>query len=577
MSMNLITSEDLPEEVDVLVVGSGAAGLTAAITAAHLGAVVLVVEKADKIGGVTAWSGGAAWLPGNRYMPTADALNDRELARGYLQAILGERYDETLVDAFLHHAPELVTFLETNTTAVSFQAFGSPDYYQHVAGAQTSGRSIIPQPFDAETLGPALKQLRTPFHEYLILGGMQVEPSEALHLQRAYKSKRSLSIAVRLLFRHIHDLVIYGRNTRLIRGNALVARLLKSALDLNIRLVVGSPARRLLMEGSRVAGAFVERAGFERCIRARRGVILATGGFASSDEMRAQWFPYSADHISLFPWTHTADGIRMAMVLGGSLGQENANNGHWTPVSIMSVRGGRRRAYPHFAFDRCKPGSVIVDRSGSRFVNEAASYHEVVSAMHHHHAVPAFLVANREFLRKYGMGLARPFPFPYRHLIDDGYLIEAQSLRALASSLRISAEGLEATASRLSAFAATGVDSDFGRGGDIYNRSLGDPEHHPNPCLGALGEGPYYAVRLFPGNAGTALGLRTNASAQVLGAGGFPITGLYACGLDMNSVMRGHYPGAGCMLGPAMTFGYIAGRHITGPDGAPDSKVPGLA
>jgi hypothetical protein len=545
--------------------------MTAAISARILGSRVLLIEKADKIGGTTAWSGGAAWLPGNPHMQAAGAADSPAAAATYIRSIVGDRFDPIMVDAFLKNAPRMVSFLETRTSAVRFQSYAGPDYHPELAGAASKARSVMPVEFDARCLGPLLQRMRTPMRELTVFGGMQVDPAEALHLQYSWKRWASFKIAAPLLLRYMSDRVRFGRSSRLIRGQALTARLLQSANDLGVELRTGVRATRLIQEHGRVVGAATTSAHGEDRILAARGVILASGGFSANADMIAQYFPDAAQHIMMMPDTNRGEGLSMAQAAGATLGPDNADNGIWMPASSHRRRDGTVARYPHFAFDRCKPGSMIVDRLGRRFVNEAASYHVVVRAMHAHGALPAWLIADHSFLRRYGMGIARPFPYPYRHFVKTGYLMRGSTLAALARKIGIDPAALEASVARLNLFAAIGEDGDFGKGGDMFTRLLGDAGHKPNPCLGPIQTGPFYALALYPSDCGTTLGLRTDANAQVLGASGEPIAGLYACGLDMNSVLRGHYPGAGSMLGPAMTFGYVAAHHIVGTPAAQES------
>jgi succinate dehydrogenase/fumarate reductase flavoprotein subunit len=545
-----------------VVVGSGAAGLVAAITAAVSGCKVIVLEKTEFFGGTTAWSGGAAWVPNNHLMWGAGVADSYDDAYTYMKSIVGKHFDEEMAQAFLSNAPKMLEFLEQHTTALRFASYPGPDYHQDAPGAMKAARSVLPKPFDGKLLGPYLPVLRRPLKELVVFGGMQVDVMDLFHLQHCHRSLASFRHCVKLVGRYFLDRLRYSQGTRLIRGNALAGRLLRAALDLDITLWSKVVAKELVVEEDRVTGIVVSRGGEDVQVVASRGVILATGGFAANEAMRKQLIPFPDSHWSMLPVGNVGDGINLATSIGASHGRENASNGFWTPVSILKQKTGGVVKYPHLAFDRCKPGSVIVNRQGKRFVNEAASYQQVVNSMHTDSAVPAYLIADHAFLRKHGMGLARPWPYPYRKFVKTGYLVEAPTLDALAEELEISPDGLRLTVAQMNEYAKTGVDKDFARGADIYTRSLGDAENKPNPCLGTLEEAPFYAVRLYPGDVGTAYGLLVNPNAQVLNAEGKVIAGLYACGLDMNSVMRGTYPSAGSMHGPNMTFGYLAGRHV---------------
>lgn len=549
---------------DVIVVGSGAAGLTAAVTAAASGRRVVVVEKSAHVGGTTAWSGGVAWLPGNPHMRDVGATDTREDALTYIQHVTGNLVDPVMVEAFLTSGPRMVAFLEAHTTSVRFQSFPSPDYHPDLDGAAIKARSVLAVPFDGRLLGSLLARLRRPMRELTVFGGMQADPAEALHLQYSWKRWKSFKVAARLLSRYALDLVRHGRSTRLIRGQALAGRLYKSAHDLGVDLRTDATAERLLTEAGRVCGIAVRTKAGESEIHAKYGVVLASGGFSANAALVARHIPNAAHHIVMLPETNSGDGMAMALSAGAALGGENADNGIWMPSSSNRRRDGSVARYPHFAFDRCKPGAIMVDGRGERFVNEAASYHIVVRAMQARGAVPAWLIGDHRFLRRYGMGLARPFPYPYRRFVRDGYLVQGKTLAELAGKIGVSSAALQSTVARFNGFASSGKDEDFGKGADIYTRMLGDAEHSPNPCLGPIQTAPFYALALYPSDCGTVLGLRTDENARVLRDSGEPIAGLYACGLDMNSVLRGNYPGAGTMIGPAMTFGYVAGRHLAG-------------
>ncbi|MDQ2734545.1 MAG: FAD-binding protein, partial [Pseudomonadota bacterium] len=354
--------------------------------------------------------------------------------------------------------------------------------------------------------------------------------------------------------------------TRLIRGNALAARLYRSVVDLGVTVLRNSTVLELLRTEQGVTGVVYARSGAHVALQATRGVILATGGVSASMRFREMLMPHAASHVSMLPDGNSGDGVSLALAHGAVLGPEKLKNGCLTPVSVMKSANGDVVKYPHLAFDRCKPGSIMVDAAGHRFTNEAACYHDVVTAMHARGAVPAWLIGDRPFQRRYGMGLARPFPYPVRPLVRDGYLVEAASLEELARKIEVSPGVLAQTVARFNELARTGVDADFGRGGNAYDRSLGDVEHGPNPSLGEIRHGPFYALKLYPGDVGTFRGLRVNTNAQVTDAEGKVFSGLYACGLDMDSVFAGFYPGAGAMHGPNITFAYVAARHLARED-----------
>jgi succinate dehydrogenase/fumarate reductase flavoprotein subunit len=557
------------ETHDVVVVGSGAGGMAAALTAAHHGLDVLVIEKTETIGGSTAVSGGAVWIPLNPHSAEVGVDDSRESALAYLQAILGNRLRRDMIDAFLDAGPRMVSFMEAHTALQFVPRAVSPDYQSDLEGAATGGRTIDPAPFDGRELGKDFALLRAPLQEFLVFGGMMVGRKDIDTLLGVTTSWENFRDGARLLLRYGTDRLRYPRGTRLLMGNAMAARLLKSALDRNIALRMQTAAVKLIRDAAGIAGLEVERDGARRRIGARRGVVLATGGFPGNAKLRAEMLPHADQHYSMAPAGNAGDGLRMALEAGASIAADNIGNAFWTPVSVMRTADGREIRFPHLILDRQKPGVIAVNQRGRRFVNEATSYHEFVEAMHRAHetepSIPAFLVCDANFLRKYGLGLVRPAARSLQRFLDSGYLVSAGSVGELARKLDLDAAALAASIAQMNDAAVSGHDPAFGKGSTAYNRYLGDATHQPNPCLGPIDKPPFYAVRVFPGDIGTAAGLKTDAKARVLDGDGQPIAGLFAVGNDMNSIMAGAYPGAGITLGPALTFGYIAGLELAGP------------
>lgn len=571
-------SDELDSLWDVVVVGSGGAGLTAATTAAHAGLRVLVVEKAAWVGGATAWSGGNVWVPGNGLCketsshPSPSPGSDRQDARRYLLALAQEFANPELLDAFLEAAPRMVAFLQEHT-AVQFECqprFG--DHHPHIGGACGSGRCITPVPFDGRLLGKRLNDLREPLPQVNAPFGMMIGFDDIEPLQCVTRSARAFVHVIGMVARLLRDRWRYGRGTRLTMGNALAARLLRSALDNNVTIWNNTPALRLLQTERRVRGVVVEREGREITVGARRGVFLASGGFSASDALRRQFMPRPQQHLSMMPDTHTGDGLQMAQRVGAALETRHYRNGDWTVISAMENANGSLTKCLHTVLDKPKPGCIAVDGRGARFVNEAGS--EIADALHHDAVLPAYLICDQRFLRKYGLGLVPPGGFAVKRYQAAGYLHSAPDIATLAASLQVDGERLTETVTRFNRFAIAGEDLDFGRGASHADRLLGDSDHHPNPSLGALQQPPFHAVQIHPGDASSWVGLRINRYAQVLRDGGSVVSGLYAGGLDAHSLWRGRPPSVGANNALSLTLGFLAGEHMAGVSEAGEETCP---
>jgi succinate dehydrogenase/fumarate reductase flavoprotein subunit len=549
-------------EFDVLVVGSGAAGLTAAVVAAQLGLKVLVIEKSQYYGGTTAYSLGAPWIIANMHQKGIGINDDISLGERYLKSTLGDLYDAEKVSAYLQGGAEMVSYMEANTE-VHWAGVPMPDYFPDADGA-SFGRTLFTRPFDGSVLGPYLTQVRPPLSAFSVFGGMQIDMFEAGELTAALKRPSAFWYSAKKTLRYAKDRMVHGRGAFMANGNALVGRLLRSALTAKVELWRNAQATGLVKEGGAVVGAKILRDGSEITVRARKGVVLASGGFGANAELRAKYIPFAKSHISLQPESNVGDGIRIGQEAGGALGKINPENGVWAPISVMKNSDGTVSNYPHFGPDRAKPGSIIVDTQGHRFANESAPYQTFVHAMHARGITSAYFIANRRFARAYGMGFAFPAPYPIGSLIRKGYLIEAPELADLAKKLSIDPVAFVRTVREFNDHAKQGKDPAFGRGSNVYDKFLGDPANAPNPSLAPLEHGPFYAIKIQPGDVSTVLGLETAADSQVRAPDGAVIPGLYAVGLDQNTVMRGVYPGGGSGIGPGMTFGYRAARHMAG-------------
>lgn len=558
-------------DCDLLVIGSGAGGMAAAVTAKLHGLDVLVVEKEAVYGGTTARSGGWLWIPANPLAGREGIQDSKEQARIYLQHEAGNYFDAERVDAFLENGPAMVEFFESRTSVKFVLGPQFSDYHPDAPGALPGGRSICAEPMDGRELGSYIKSLRPPLREITFIGMMIGSGKELLHFFNVTRSAASAAFVAKLLLKHGRDLLLHGRGMRLTNGNALAGRLAKSAFDLGVALWLGSPARELLNDGDMVTGAIIEtRDGLVR-VNARRGVVLATGGFPHDVERRRKLYPHAPtgrEHWSPAAESNTGDGIRMADPLGAATADELPNAAAWVPVSRVPRKDGSFGFFPHF-IDRAKPGVIAVTRAGNRFVNEANCYHDFCQALvRSSNAIAgeicAWLICDHPTLRRYGLGHVKPFPVPIASHLHNGYLKRGRTLAELASACGIDPLALERTVSRYNAHARSGEDPEFRKGANAYNRYLGDPAVSPNPCVAPVQTGPFYAVQVVIGDLGSFAGLKTDAHARVLTRDGKPLKGLYAAGNDMASIMGGNYPGGGITLGPAMTFGYIAARHAAG-------------
>ncbi|MES2980547.1 MAG: FAD-dependent oxidoreductase [Pseudomonadota bacterium] len=555
-------------EYDLVVIGAGAGGMAAALTAHIEGLSVLLIEKTDRIGGSTAISGGAVWAPLNAQSEKVGHPDSRSKVLTYMRNTVGDAAPQALQEAFVDSAGAALEYFERHTEVKLAARSYSPDYYPDREGAALGGRSLDPMMFDGRRLGKKhFTELRDPLPEFQVLGGMMITMTDAKHLLGALRSFSSWRESMKLVLRFFSDkLSGWHRGTRLVLGNALAARLFKSVLDRKIPYwLEASPQQLLRGQDGHVDGVTVQRNGRLWNLRARRGVVVATGGFPWSEEMRGSLYPQPTGPWSMSPQANCGEGIALARQVGATLGTGHASPAFWAPVSILKNSDGTVTRYPHLVWDRAKPGLMAVNSAGRRFVNESTSYHEFVRGMYRANettpSVPAYLVCDSDFMERWGMGLALPGGRPREHLVRAGYLRRAPTLAALAIELGIDGEALAASAERFNQAAEAGRDDEFGKGSTAYNRYLGDPDQKPNACLGPLRAAPFYGVQVVAGDIGTACGIQCNENAQALDAGGRVVEGLYIAGNDMHSVMGGQYPAPGITLGPALTFGWRAAMH----------------
>ena len=546
---------------DVLVVGSGGGGMTAALIAKDQGYDALVIEKGTAYGGSTAMSGGCIWAPHNHLMKEAGLSDSSEEALIYLKTITAGQVSEERLRAYIETAPQMVNYLETHSH-VRFQIVpGYSDYYPDVPGSKSDGgRTIEAVPFNARRLGKMRGQMRQLPSQSRLFGRMMATAYDA-HLMMDSSLRGRLRAANLFLLYFLNPARSLARtDTRLTLGNALIGRLRLSLANRNIPVWLNTAARRLVVENGCVIGLEVEQVGKMIRIQVRRGVILAAGGFAHNRAMRER---YQHQPIT-DAWTvacpeETGDAIQMGLEVGAAL--DFMDDAWWMPTTIVPGED-----IPNLIIvERSLPGCIIVNAKGRRFTNEAAPYIDVVKDQYASHsqgcgAIPAYLIVDGRFRRRYPLSPMLPMFTPRKYLLN-GYLKVADTLEGLASKCGIDPQGLVAEVKKFNEYAVMGRDLEFMRGDNVIDRYYGDPSVKPNPCLGPLDKPPYYAVELWPGDLGTKGGLVTDAHARVLCQDSSPMAGLYATGNCSASVMGNTYAGAGATIGPSMVFGYLAALH----------------
>jgi glycine/D-amino acid oxidase-like deaminating enzyme len=559
-------------EVDVLVFGAGMGGMCAALFAAHEGLDVLLCEKTDQVGGTTSTSAGTVWIPGSNQAKRDGVPDSLDDARKFLAAEIGPRA-EAMREAFLTAGPAALDYLEARTE-VKFRAPPRhPDYHSNRPGRALAGRALAPLPFDGRLLGQDFARVRPPIAPFMVLGGMMVGKDDIPVLLKPFASVKAFASAVKLLLRHAMDRLRFKRGTRLVMGNALVARLYYSLRQRDVPIMYDAKLVELVKGNGRVEGAVVDIADKRQTILARRGVILATGGFAPNEKLRAEFMKdMPIAHSNAFAGAD-GDGFQAARAAGAEVDGRHTSPAFYFPSSLH-----KDTVYPHILLDRAKPGLIAVNRDGRRFTNESDSYHDFVEAMLRTNAtspaIPAWLICDRSFIRDYGIGLVQPGAsgFQIKRYVADGYLHRAETLMELAERIGVDGKNLLRTVQEHNRYADTGVDEAFGKGGTEYNQFNGDPANKPNPCLRPIVEPPYFAVAVYPSTMGTCVGLSTDGDARVLDERGEAIGGLYAVGNDMASLFRGVYVGPGITLGPALVFAYRAVMDIARAGEASDAR-----
>ena len=537
---------------NVVVVGSGAAGLTAAIAARDAGCEVIVLESMDKVGGSTAKSGGGIWIPNNPYMKACGVDDSYDAALTYMNEVIPEKgpaSSKELREAYLKNAPELVRWLE----GLGFKALyarGYPDYYPECSGGCAEGRCVESALFDPRLLGKQWKDkvytIPVPMHTF--------EANKFTLVLRTWSGFRT---TMDIIFRRAVLWRLLGKQ-RVSMGGALVGQLLKILLDRSVSVWIKTPLVSLITEGDAVVGVTVKKDGKEMRIRATHGVMLAAGGFEHNDAMRQQY----QQHPITTEWTsgdagNKGDGIQAGIAVGAAV--EMMDEAWWMPTLLP-----KSGPLPTL-FERSLPYSMIVDSSGKRFMNESQSYVACGKQQYARNkevpAIPAYLILDSRHRKYYVLGTSMFPRITPKSAYKEGFITRADSLPELARKMGIDEAGLVATAKRFSEFARKGKDEDFHRGDSAYDRFYSDPRVKPNPNLGPIDTPPFYALKIWPGDLGTMGGLLIDEHARVLRKDGSVIRGLYAAGNNTASVMGRTYPGPGSTIGPAMVFGMIGGRH----------------
>lgn len=541
---------------DVVVVGSGAAGLTAGLTAKLQGMKSLVIEKTDRYGGASAISGGALWIPNNHIIKGAGVPDTHELARQYLDSTIGDRVPEELKEAYITRGPEMLRFLYNKTKHMRFQyAKGYSDYYPEKPGGLSQGRSIEPLIFDLTKMGSLANSMR---RATLSTKGFTMNSYEFHKVNMITRTLKGKTTALKLGARLVKSKVTKSDPVAL--GEALIARLRLSLAEANGELWLSTAFKDFIMGKGRVIGIIVERDGQELKIEAKKGVVLSSGGFSHNQTLREKYLPSPTNAAwTSSPEGQTGDILEPGVKIGATL---DLMDKVWGAPSVIGPQG-----HPFFLVaDRGVPNMIVVDSAGQRFVNEAAPYHEFVDTMYKHQevtqqAVPSWILIDASAKSRYiftGLFPGQAFP---KSWFEHGVAKSAETIEELAKQMEVPAENLVATVNRFNDFARNGHDDDFYRGDSAYDNYYGDPTL-PNPNLAEIKKAPFYALRLYPGDIGTKGGLVVDEYARVIKENGEPIEGLYASGNCSASIMGETYPGPGATIGPGMTLSFVATAHM---------------
>lgn len=554
------------DETDLLVFGSGAAGLSAALFGTISGLKTLLCEKASQVGGTTASSGGIVWAPGSEFAAAEGIEDASDKVREYLRGEFGEHYNAELTDAFIDAAPKAIATLQRETEC-KFALTRWPDYHPDKPGAAQVGRTLEAARFDGRRLGAKFNQVRPPLPFLMLFGGMQIDKRKVDDFLKPFRSPSTFLRVAKTFLRYFADRLNYPRGTELGAGNAMVASMLYSLYNRGGEVMTDTRIQGLVRTEEGVIGAIVVSGGKTKAIRARRGVILATGGFPSNKEMRKELSSKFPHEFTFGCSDSVGEGIKAGMAVGGVLDEDLVSTAYWQPSSSLKMPDGTLKGVMYGYLDRGRPGVVAVDKHGKRFVNESNSYHDVGLALIRAGIADGnyfHFVCDRTFVWHHGLGMIRPFNLNLNRFAKMGYITVADTIPELARKIGVDPDGLSLTIKNHNRYAEQGVDPEFGKGSNAYNRLFGHKRASPNPNLAPIETSPFVALRIFPGSLGTAVGLKATGNAQVVDGTGTPIAGLYACGNDMASMMRGSYPAGGITLGPAIAFAYRAVMHAAG-------------
>tara|TARA_B100000989_G_scaffold111892_3_gene82088 strand:- start:3153 stop:4871 length:1719 start_codon:yes stop_codon:yes gene_type:complete len=561
-------------EFDVVVIGTGNGGLTSAICARDGGASVLVIEKSNQYGGTSATSGGGVWIPNNRYAIAENVNDSYDDAKAYINSVSPEgMIEDDLIETYLEHGPKMIDYLHENSRVKYRNLPHYPDYFPDNPGGKEGNRSMEPEPIPGTDLGDDLSYLRDQHPQTAFTMGpirmnfTQVEGQLLLGALPGWKT-----LFAKLFVKYIFDLpmrLFFGwKDRRLTMGNAGIARLILSCKDRDIPIWRNTSMSEIIFTDGKVIGIKATQGERTLNIKANKGVILASGGFEKNQELREQYLPqptnadWSAANVH-----NTGDALNEGLRLDAATHQ--MDTGWWS--TTMKVPGQDKGWLS--MVDKSMPGNYTVNKNGERFSNESQNYVSFVNDMFEEYAkgnpcAPCYMIFDSDFRKNRPCGpllqaSMQPDSRVPKEWWDPSFLIKADTLEELAEKVGLNADGLLKTQQKVNEFSKTGNDLDFKRGDTAYDRYYGDPSVEPNPCLAPLEKGPFYCMVLYPGEMGTAGGLVIDSNARVLDTNKNPISGLYACG-NCTTALLPKYPGPGSTLGPAMTFGYLAAKDITG-------------